>query len=101
MMNFSSFLGLNLEKVILNHCILHEVSFEDANLSFTDCRGSDFENSRFAHTNLTSADFRGAINYQIDPILNTLKKTKFSLPEAMSLLYNLNIILDDMNEDEK
>jgi fluoroquinolone resistance protein len=95
-LDYSSFMGLNLEKIIINHCIAHEVSFEDANMSFADCTGTDFANSRFSHTNLTSADFRGAKDYQIDPILNTLKKTKFSLPEAMSLLYNLNIILEDL-----
>ena len=95
-LNYSSFMGLNLEKIIMTRCIAHDVSFEDANMSFMDCTGTDFENSRFNHTNLTSTDMRGAKNYNIDPILNTLKKTKFSMPEAMSLLYNLNIVLDDL-----
>jgi uncharacterized protein YjbI with pentapeptide repeats len=88
-------MGLNLEKMAMKNCIAHDVSFEDSNLSFVDCSGTDFENCRFARTNLTSADLRGAKNYNIDPILNTLKKTKFSMPEAMSLLYNLPIILDE------
>ena len=99
-LNYSTFMGLNLEKVIINHCVAHEVSFEDANLSYTDCTGTDFENSRFARTNLTGADFRRAINYQIDPSINTLKRTKFNLPEAMSLLYNLDIVLDEPLSDE-
>ncbi|PKO00896.1 MAG: hypothetical protein CVU42_01930 [Chloroflexi bacterium HGW-Chloroflexi-4] len=95
-LNYSSFMGLNLEKILMTHCIAHDVSFEDANLSYVDCTCTDFENSRFAHTNLTSTDMRGAKNYNIDPILNTLKKTKFSMPDAMSLLYNLPIILEDI-----
>lgn len=95
-LNYSSFMGLNLEKMLMTRCIAHDVSFEDTNLSYVDCTNTDFENSRFAHTNLTSTDMRGAKNYNIDPLLNTLKKTKFSLPEAMSLLYNLNIVLDDV-----
>jgi uncharacterized protein YjbI with pentapeptide repeats len=95
-LNHSSFMGLNLEKMIMTRCIAHDVSFEDSNLSYVDCTGTDFENSRFARTNFTSTDMRGAKNYNIDPILNTLKKTKFSMPEAMSLLYNLNIVLDDL-----
>lgn len=94
-LNFSSFMALNMEKVSICKCIAHEVSLEDANLSFADCSGSDFASSRFLHTNLTGADFRGAVNYQISPTLNTLKKTKFSLPEAMSLLHNLDIVLEE------
>ncbi len=94
-LNFSSFMGLNLTKVIMVNCVAHEVSFEDANLTYADLSGTDFENSRFANTNLTGADFSTATNYMISPALNTLKKTKFSLPEAMSLLRNLDIILDE------
>lgn len=95
-LNYSSFIGLNMEKGMMKNCIVHDVNFEDSNLSFVDCTGTDFENSRFARTNLTSTDMRGATNYNIDPLLNTLKKTKFSMPEAMSLLYNLNIVLEDL-----
>lgn len=98
--NFSSFMGLNLEKVILNRCVAHEVSFEDTNLSYADCTYTDFKDSRFIHTNLTGTDLRGAKDYQIVPIQNTLKRTKFTMPEAMSLLYNLDVILDDVLPEE-
>ena len=94
-LNYSTFMGLNLERVLMTGCTALEVSFEEANLSNVDCTGTDFKDSRFVHTNLTEADLRGAKNYQISPTLNTLKKTRFSLPEAMSLLYNLDIVLDD------
>ena len=53
------------------------------------------------HANLTEADFTGAKNYAIAPGMNTLKKTKFSLPEAMSLLYNLDIKLTEYDDEEK
>lgn len=98
-LNYSSFMGLNLEKIVMTQCIVHEASFEEANLSFANCVRSDFKDSRFVHTNLTGADFRGATDYLIDPTLNTLKKTKFSLPEAMSLLYSLDIVLNDPLSD--
>ena len=51
--------------------------------------------SRFNHTNLTEADFSDATHYNISAVDNTLKKTRFSLPEAISLLYSLDIILKD------
>jgi hypothetical protein len=49
----------------------------------------------FSSTNLTKADLSTAKNYHIPPEQNILKGTRFSLPEAMSLLYSMDIILDD------
>lgn len=98
--NYSIFMGLNLKKITLRKCSARDVSFEDANLTQADCAFTDFSNSRFLRTNLTEANFIGATNYDIAPNLNTLKKTKFSLPEAMSLLYNLDIqLVDDPSEN--
>jgi uncharacterized protein YjbI with pentapeptide repeats len=91
----STFLGLNMKKVTLSKCIAHNVSFENANLTQANCTATDFRDSRFLHTNLTETDFTGATNYAIAANLNTLKKTKFSLPEAMSLLYSLDIVLTE------
>ncbi len=96
--NYSTFMGLNLKKATLSKCIAYEVSFEEANLTQADCRFTDFLNSRFVRTDLTEADFTGAKNYTIAANLNTLKKTKFSLPEAMSLLYNLDITLTEYDD---
>lgn len=94
-LNHGTFTGLDLKKIQMLKCIAHDVDFSDANLSQAVCRSTDFNNSRFVHTNLTEADFTGAQNYTIAAGLNTLKKTKFSLPEAMSLLYSLDIELVD------
>jgi len=99
--NHSNFMGLNLKKVMISKCLARDVSFEDSNLTQANCRWSDFLNSRFVHANLTEADFTGAKNYAIAPGMNTLKKTKFSLPEAMSLLYNLDIKLTEYDDEEK
>lgn len=98
--NYSTFLGLNLKKITISRCTARDVSFEEANLTQADCTFTDFTNSRFLHTNLTGTDFTGAQNYNIAAGLNTLKKTKFSLPEAMSLLYNLDIELTEYQEND-
>lgn len=71
------------------------VNFEEANLSKANCTKSDFKQALFKRTNLTETNFTGALNYAINPQENTFKKTRFSLPEAVSLLYNLDIILED------
>jgi len=99
-LNYAVFMGLDLKGAALRSCIAREASFEEANLSGADCRGTDFSGSRFNRTNLTEADLRGALNYAISPAENILKKTRFSLPEAMSLLYALDIVLtDEFGED--
>ncbi|HWQ45553.1 MAG TPA: pentapeptide repeat-containing protein [Longilinea sp.] len=98
-LNYSVFMGMNLNHILLQHCIAKEVDFSEALLRQADCTGTDFTGSRFNHTDLTEADLRRASNYHIPPQLNTLKKTRFSLPEAMALLYALDIQIDPDNGD--
>jgi fluoroquinolone resistance protein len=94
-LNHSSFTGLNLRGITISKCAALDVDFTDCDLTRCDCRGSDFAGSMFMHTNLSQTDFRGARNYAIAASANTLKKTKFSLPEAMALLYSLDIVLSE------
>lgn len=94
-LNHSTFMGANLKNVRLTKCVARDVSFEEADLSHANCTFTDFSDSRFLRTNLTETDFTDATNYSIAANLNTLRKTKFSLPEAMSLLYSLDIVLKE------
>ena len=93
--NYSTFFGLNLPQIKITDCMAKEVDFSETILTKADCRRTDFEASRFLHTDLTAANFEGAQNYQIDAGNNIVSKTRFSLPEAMSLLYSLDIILEE------
>ena len=52
------------------------------------------DNSILVDTDLSRANLSKARNYQIDASQNVLKGARFSLPEAMSLLYSMDIILD-------
>ena len=94
-LNHGTMMAVNLNGAKLADCTAHHVDFSEALMAHADCTGTDFAGSRFASTDLTGADFRGAHNYQISAQENKLKKTRFSLPEAMSLLYSLDIELDD------
>lgn len=89
----STFIGLELRKMMLSKCVAQNVDFADANLSQANCTGTDFGESRFMHTNLTEADFTGAFHYAIDASQNKLKKAKFSLPEAINILRCMEIVL--------
>jgi fluoroquinolone resistance protein len=98
-LNYSSFFGLKLHKMKMTKCTALEVDFGEADLTGAVFSHTDFSGSIFMHTNLTEADFVNAANYTISAKNNTLKKTKFSLPEAMSLLRSLDIVLVDGDEN--
>ena len=76
------------------NCEAKEVEFTEADLSQGNFSGTDFENSQFAKTNLAKADFRGAKNYFLDIRHSNIKKARLSMPEALSLLTSLDVIID-------
>lgn len=92
-LNDTSFFGLCLREISMTECQAHDVDFRETDCTDADFTQTDFENSLFGKTNLTRADFTDAINYNIDIFLNEIKKAKFSLPEATSLLNCLDIQL--------
>lgn len=91
--SYGGFVGLDLKKIQMIRCVAKEADFAEADLTQADCTYTDFEGSRFLHTNLTEADFTNATGYAIVASLNTLKRAKFSLPEAIRLLYGLDIVV--------
>lgn len=93
LISHSTFMGLDLARVRITDCIAQDVDFREADLSQADFAGTDLSGSLFLNTNLTEADLSCAMNYRIDPRTNTLKAARFSLPEAISLLQDLDIVL--------
>lgn len=91
----STFIGLSLRSLELRDCVASDVDFREADLSRADFGASDLSGSIFGKTNLSGADLSRACNYGIDPGQNTLKRAKFSLPEAMSLLHSMDVVLTE------
>jgi uncharacterized protein YjbI with pentapeptide repeats len=92
--NYSNFRMLKLQKIKMVDCEAQEVDFVEADLSNAELTNTDFERSVFSKTNLTGATLVGAKHYSIDARSNTIKKAHFSLPEALSLLSSLDIIIE-------
>lgn len=88
-------MSLSLREMSMIDCKAHDVDFRDADLTQADFSQSDFTNSLFNQTLLAEANFTDAINYNINVFENNVKRAKFSLPEAMSLLQYLDIELVD------
>ena len=92
LLNYSSFCGMDLAGASFVGCTAIDVDFQEANLSGVSFDGTDLQQSKFLHTNLSHADFSKARHYGIDPTVNILCKTAFSMPEAVALLDRFDIV---------
>ncbi|CBA16025.1 pentapeptide repeat-containing protein [Xanthomonas albilineans] len=94
-LNDSLFYGLYLAGVKMVECRIHDANFTEADCEDADFTQSDLKGSTFHNTKLTGASFIDAVNYHIDIFHNDIKRARFSLPEAASLLNSLDIELSD------
>lgn len=94
-LNDSSFNGLVLQELVLEECKVHHVDFRDGDFTLANFTYTDLTASLFAKTNLTSADFSEASNYDINIFNNIIKKATFSRYEVIRLLDSLEIELVD------
>ncbi len=93
-LSYGSFFGIVLSGISMRRCVAHEVDLAEADLTSADLGETDFRGAKFLHTKLARADLRGARNYAIDPMANTIKGARFSLPEAVSLLRAFDVKIE-------
>lgn len=93
--DYSTFIGLALPKISFRDCRATDVAFSDSDLTEADFRGAILTKSRFDGANLTRANLEGATEYTIDLTSTNIRQARFSFPEAISLLYSLDIVLVD------
>ena len=92
--DFASFTGMEIKKTHFTQCRLREADFSESNLSesaFTDC---DLDRAVFQHTNLQGTDFTSALNYEIDPENNQVRKARFSLSGVRGLLAKYDVSIE-------
>lgn len=94
-LNYCIFIELSLVSAKFIGCSLQDVGFEGADLSSANFSGSDLKGAIFRDTNLTKADLSSAVNYTINASRNVIAKAKFTLPEALSLIYALDIVIEE------
>jgi uncharacterized protein YjbI with pentapeptide repeats len=73
---------------------LQGTSFIEVNLTAAAFLRCDLAKAVFERSNLEKTDFTTSWSYSINPEANKLKKTKFSLPEVVGLLSNLDIVIE-------
>ena len=92
--SYSSFFGKTIKKPKFKNCVAKETDFSECVFIQGDFAGSDLTLARFSGSNLTQADFSNASGYYIDFAENRVTKAKFSLPEALNLLNQFDIIVE-------
>ena len=101
-LEYGTFLGLELKKLRLKDCNAREVNFSEADLTEADFSGTDFEGAVFLKANITKANFVGAKNYALNLKDIKSKGARFSLPEAVRLLHYMDIeLVDPLAEDRE
>ena len=93
-LNSSIFIEMDIRNTKMTNCEIHDIDFDSANLTKVQLNNSDLKGCKFLNTDLSFADLSGAINYDINPNRNKLKKTKFTLPEALSLMNYFDVIIE-------
>jgi fluoroquinolone resistance protein len=90
-LNYTTFYQLKIPGTCFSKCMLIEVDFTEADLSgatFDDC---NLSGAIFGNTKLEKADFRGSVDFSIDPEQNQLSGACFSLESLPGLLQKYNI----------
>ncbi|MCL9683655.1 pentapeptide repeat-containing protein [Legionella maioricensis] len=90
----SSFFELELREIIIEECKAHDVDFRGCDLSNGIFILTDFQNSLFMHSKLYAANFMEAINYNINPKENDIRKGKYSMPDVINLLHHFEIEIE-------
>ena len=76
-------------------CKIIDSSFQETFLEGVSFEGSSFKNTLFHNTNLGRASFCNAHGYNIDPLVNNIRKAKFSIPDVLNLLSGFDIEIED------
>ncbi len=93
-LRLASFNSLSLKKIKISDSLLKEVDFTDADISEARLIKCDLENAIFDHTMIKKADLSSSENYSIDPEINTLTGSRFSLYGLPGLLDKYNIVIE-------
>ncbi len=92
-LSVASFTGMHLPSIQFHDCKLHQTDFTNTHLKQAKFPNCDFKNAIFENTNLEQADFTSALNFDIDPSINQLKKTHFSKDGLIGLLKKYDIVV--------
>ena len=92
-LKYNTFTEMNLTKFKFGGNVILRSMFAKCNLVSADFEKCDLLDTEFYQCDLRKASFRDASGYKVDIFGSKLKDAKFSLPEAVNLLNDLQIKL--------
>jgi fluoroquinolone resistance protein len=93
-LDYASFYKVNLKGTVFKNVLLREVDFTEANLAQAVFDTCDLNRATFDNTILEKADFRTSFHYVINPVMNRVKKARFSSAGIAGLLQAFDIEID-------
>ena len=94
-LEYCNFKLMKLPGIEITRSNIKDVDFTETDLSKAKFDNSNLEKSKFFKTNLEKASFNNATNYSNNAQHNKITKAKFSLPEALTHLYSLDIKIEN------
>ncbi|WP_411335179.1 pentapeptide repeat-containing protein [Ruminococcus gauvreauii] len=93
-LKYNTFIHMNFRKFDFSKNQMENSMFEECNLMECKFRNCRLTATQILKCDIRKADFRDAGGYQIDITTNQLKGAKFSFPEVINLLSQLEITID-------
>jgi uncharacterized protein YjbI with pentapeptide repeats len=93
-LDYCYFINKNLKNTRFTDCSIRDANFAGADLSNIIFNRCDFTHTLFEKTVLEQTSFVSSFNYSINPEINKLKKTKFSVEGLRGLLDKYDIIIE-------
>ncbi len=93
--NSCNFSDLKMKGSKFTKCKITDSYFQETFLAGVSFEGSNFKNTLFHNANLVGASFCNVSGYSIDPLVNNVRKAKFTVPDVLNLLSGFNIEIKD------
>ncbi len=90
----TQFLDLDLRKFTFEQCRFPDTMFVNCDMTGLILDGADLESTLFENCILKKCDFTTAKNYKINPSDNDVKDAKFTMPDVLSFLTPLGIVVE-------
>lgn len=94
-LDYATFHSKNMKHTIFTNSILKEVDFSEVNLMQAVFKNCDLTRTIFDRSVLDKADFSSAVNFDINPERNRIKKTIFSSEGLIGLLSKYDLVIKD------
>lgn len=93
-LDLSSFFQVKIKDAVFKNCSLQEVDFTQAKLEGALFKNCDLAKATFSSTLLEKADFTSSYNFSINPELNKIAGSQFSLQGLPGLLKQYEIVVE-------